>query len=150
LQRLQLSELVAQSDLLRGSDLVRLLPPEAAKAVLDRAHLRRFELGAVVFREGDAGTSLFFVLRGEAQLSVNGVQVAVSRPGETFGEPELLRPAPRSLTAHAQRELEVAEIEREWLTSLGPAVRPLGMRLSEVAHARSAVRDELDEFLKRW
>lgn len=150
LQRLRLSQFVSRTERLQRSDFVSLLPTAAAEAVLDRAHLRRFGEGAVVFRQGDAGTSLFFVLRGEVQLSTDGVQIATCHPGDVFGEPELLRPAPRSLTAHAVGDLEVAEVERGWLIELGEAVKPLGTRLAAIAEERHKARDELDAFLKRW
>lgn len=150
LQRLRLSELVAQDEPLLHSDLVALLPPDAAASVLDRAHLRRFEAGTVVFREGDAGSTLFFVLRGEVQLSCESAQVVTCVRGEVFGEAELLRPGPRSFTAHATVELEVAEIEREWLTALGATGRPLALRLEAIRKERQSARSELDDFLKRW
>lgn len=150
LQRLRLSELVAADEVLGASELATLLPADALAAVLDGATLRRFEQGTVVFREGDPGSTLFFILRGEAQLSCESAQVALCLRGEVFGEAEVIRPAPRCLSAHAAAELEVAEIQREAFTALGAAARPLGLRLWEIAQARQGARSELDAFLKRW
>lgn len=150
LQRLKLSELVAGDEALRSSELVAHLPPAAVAAVLDAAQLRRFEPGTAVFREGTPGSSLFFILRGEVQLSFENAQVTTCGRGEVFGEAELLKPGPRAWSAHAASEVEVAELPRESITSLGDAAKPLGQRLWTIAQARYGARSELDAFLKRW
>jgi CRP/FNR family transcriptional regulator len=150
LQRLKLSELVAQDPELMRSELVVHLPPAAVATVLDAAQLRRFEAGTLIFREGSPGSTLFFILKGEVQLSCENAEVVACARGDVFGEVEVLRPGPRSLTAHALSDLDVAELPRQALTLLGEAAKPLGLRLLSIAQARLGARSELDAFLKRW
>lgn len=74
----------------------------------DRLHARfgrRFEVGDVLFREGEVGTEAFLLEEGKVRLikRVRGVErsLMVLRPGDLFGESALLPGAERSSTAIA-------------------------------------------------
>src|SRR5687767_1934395 len=76
----------------------------------DGAHLRarfgrRFEVGDVIFREGEEGTTAFLLEEGRVRLikRVRGIErsLMMLKPGDLFGESALLSGAPRSSTAIA-------------------------------------------------
>ena len=69
------------------------------------------EEGEVIFREGDAGTEMFYVLRGGVALTVRGNHYRVMKEGEYFGEMAMLLDAPRTMTAKsASPETELIRI----------------------------------------
>src|SRR5713101_6432507 len=58
---------------------------------------RRYERGSYVFREGDPGSHLYVVLRGQVQIGRIGQEggellFAMAGPGEVFGELSLFVP----------------------------------------------------------
>jgi YihY family inner membrane protein len=65
---------------------------------LGRAALSYAE-GAVIFREGDEGDSLYFVAKGEVALMRGGQVLRTMKSGEYFGEMAMLLKASRTATA---------------------------------------------------
>jgi CRP-like cAMP-binding protein len=74
-----------------------------------------FAAGESVVREGDAGRSLFAIVKGEASVAVAGAQREVARlhAGDVFGEMSLLTGAPRNATVTAVTDCELLEIDAE-------------------------------------
>lgn len=68
---------------------------------------RHFEQGAIIFREGDPGQSLYIIQSGQVRIFVNGLDgnetsvIMFGRPGELFGELAIVDGLPRSATAVA-------------------------------------------------
>jgi signal transduction histidine kinase len=117
------------------------------------AQERRFTLGQVIFREGDAGDGVYFVKSGLVEISAGGGRV-FSRlgDGEIFGEMSIIEHRPRSATATAAQATEVYFLPRgEMLVFIehSPAVafgllQKISHRLRELnqLHLREIVQAE--------
>lgn len=77
----------------------------------------RYGDGEVVFREGDEGRHVYFVLSGAVQIRKEGSQFASGLgrcvAGDCFGEMSVVDAHPRSATAFAVGETELARYDRE-------------------------------------
>jgi CRP/FNR family cyclic AMP-dependent transcriptional regulator len=71
-----------------------------------------FPTGRVIMKEGDAGVSMYIVIRGRITVSINGIVVEQVGPGGTFGEMALVDQASRSATAVAATESQLLTISR--------------------------------------
>lgn len=79
--------------------------------------------GAVIFTEGDPGDKLYFVDRGEVEVTASGPageerRLAVLRDGDYFGEMALLREAPRAATVRARAPSVLLALDREHFLEL--------------------------------
>ena len=70
----------------------------ASKTLLDR-FVRTGMAGEVLFREGETGAEMFYVLAGSARLTRAGRELRVMRRGDYFGEMSMLLGAARTATA---------------------------------------------------
>lgn len=79
--------------------------------------------GSSVFREGDQGDQLYFIVSGKIKLSCTTQEgrenlLAILGPGELFGELALFDPSPRTATATAVSETRLAGLTNENLRTL--------------------------------
>lgn len=132
------------ADRLRATRLFAQIAPEHVDAIAERATIRELRAGEWLFREGDAGDSLFVVAAGSIELltETDGPATrSVLGTGETIGELSLLTGQPRSMSARGHRDSELIVIRREEFDGLLQAqpgfavalVRVLGERLWRVA-----------------
>jgi len=103
------------ADELRNAELFTILDEETITSLADHATIDVFGPGEVVVRQGDAGSSLFLVLKGTLQVSVNEVTVGSIHEDSFFGEMSLLTGEPRSATVRAFTEVWLAEVTKELL-----------------------------------
>jgi NTE family protein len=104
--------------------------------------------GAVVFREGDPGTSLYIVVSGEVRVSVGGRTVAHLGPGEWVGEMAVLTRTPRSATVEVTLDSRLLVLDGPAfarLLELQPALSEqlaaiLSRRLSRTSHGEGTQR----------
>lgn len=77
--------------------------------------MRRHEVAeeAVVFREGDAGESLFFVNRGRVEALAEAGKLGSLGPGQCFGEFSFLTGQPRTATVRALEPSELLELSAD-------------------------------------
>ncbi len=82
-------------------------------AVLLERFARELAPGALLFRQGESGPAMFYVLEGTIELFVGKEKLRAMQPGEHFGEMAMLLEAPRTATAQAGPEgARLAVIER--------------------------------------
>ncbi|MEV8145321.1 Crp/Fnr family transcriptional regulator [Specibacter sp. NPDC078709] len=110
-------------EVLRRAPLFATLDDEAFRLLTDELAEVDLSRGASVFREGDQGDQLYFIVSGKVKLgrtSADGREslVAILGPGELFGEMALFDPAPRSTTATAVSETRLAGLKNESLNAL--------------------------------
>ncbi len=125
--------------------------------VADFAAARRFESEAVIFREGDAGRSLYVVLEGSVRIEkhIPGIgqeALAVLEPGDFFGEMAIIDEGPRSASAIAHAaETTVLVIEKAELDAL-LAARGEGAHelLQILCRLLSARLREINDKIVQW
>ncbi len=100
--------------ILRNEALFDCMNDVQLENLLQNAQIHHYGRGERLIHEGDAGDSMFVMLRGTATVSVarngTGVRVGVMRQGDCFGEFSLLTGEPRSATVRAENDCEVLEI----------------------------------------
>lgn len=72
--------------------------------------LRTYPAGATIFKTGDPGDCMFFIVEGDVEIRVSGVAVDHLKPGAVFGEMALIDAQPRSGSAVAATDCKLAAI----------------------------------------
>jgi len=129
--------LAERAALLGRAPLLRKLPPEALGRLAGFAHLRPMARGETLFRRGDPGTGLLFVVKGRIRVSVPSTEgrdgvLNLIRAGEVVGEIALLDGHPRTADAIADTDGEVMVLERRDLLPLLEENGALALALMEV------------------
>ena len=75
--------------------------------------LAKLAPGEVVFAEGDKGEHMYVVRSGEIEIERNGQVIETLSGGGIFGEMALIDGSPRSATARAKTDAEVAPISEK-------------------------------------
>ncbi|GAA1347021.1 Crp/Fnr family transcriptional regulator [Falsarthrobacter nasiphocae] len=93
-----------------GDDAFALLTKELTEVNLTR--------GSSLFKEGDQGDQLYFILSGKIKLGRRAPDgrenlLAILGPGEIFGEMALFDPSPRTATATAVSETRLVGLKHE-------------------------------------
>ncbi len=113
-------------DVLREAPLFEALSEEdagALRAGISTVHLSR---GERLFSEGDTGDKLYIILSGKIKLTKSAPDgrenlLSVHGPGEMFGELSLFDPIPRTSSATAVTNAELAGVAhddlRAWLST---------------------------------
>jgi len=103
---------------LRQSHLFDLLNQDEIKYCADCSLLRVFAPGEIIVKQGDEGSSLFFVLTGELLVYVDQTEVATLKTGRMFGESSILTGEPRTATVRAATEAMLAELPKSAIADL--------------------------------
>jgi hypothetical protein len=155
LKRVELTSFVQSDDVLKASGLLRSLDRTGVRSLLEASVTRRFPSGSTLFQQGDAGQSLFFILRGQVRLvcAEQGEQVDLGtlHRGDVFGEHEALALAQvRASSALAVNEVDVAEAPAAIVQQLVHGQPALYAYLRELQEQRRSQLDEMSSFLNRW
>ena len=67
--------------------------------------------GAVLFAEGEQGTTMYVLVEGSAEISVGGDTVETAGPGALLGEMALVSAAPRSATVVMRTPCRLVPVE---------------------------------------
>lgn len=89
------------------------IPGEQLVGLARTAEVLTFARGEVIYRQGDPGGSMYFVISGCVSLSVDDKEVARRAANEVFGEASVLDREPRVVTARAEEPLEALRISAE-------------------------------------
>ena len=87
-------------DLLR-SETFEAFTQEAVGYLLSRDSATQWQEGQVLFDRGDPGDSMFFILTGSMEITLDGHSLVTLGTGSLFGEMAMLQGTPRSATATA-------------------------------------------------
>jgi small-conductance mechanosensitive channel/CRP-like cAMP-binding protein len=134
---------VVGADTLAPVALFSALSVEERAALLAIARPVQYAAGEAIVRQGQAGTSLFVLVRGEASVTLTGTQgeVARLRSGDVFGEMSLLTGEARTATVAAATDCDLVEIGAEGFRSVvmaNPSV------LEHVTSVTASRREGLD------
>jgi small-conductance mechanosensitive channel/CRP-like cAMP-binding protein len=102
-----------------------------------------FAPGESIVREGEAGSSMFVILRGTADVRLTGAlnesqQIATLGPGEFFGERSLLTGEKRSASVIATDILECGKLEKEDVGGLLMQRPDLAVEISSILKERES------------
>ena len=106
------------------------------KRVASLARTRRFARGTSIVRRGDAGTSFFVLIDGEARVVVPKGRARRLRAGDFFGEMALFDDSPRSADVVADGEVLVMTISRNAFAKLLRGEPALSQELLRTLAAR--------------
>ncbi len=114
-----------------GATVMLACPPGMSETLSSLEHLvRRHPAGTVLFREGDAGRTMYVIRAGKVNIwkhiSESEITLAVLGPGEFFGEMALLEGLPRSAGATVIDDALLIELE-------GAAFETLVRKNAEIA-----------------
>jgi CRP/FNR family transcriptional regulator, cyclic AMP receptor protein len=102
--------------------------------------------GAVIFAEGEDGSTMFVLIEGRANISVGGETLESAEPGTLLGEMALVSSAPRSATVVAVTDCKLVPIDvrqfdllarespafaRHVMTVMSARLRHMNIRLRE-------------------
>ncbi len=114
--------------------LLSAMSEAAFRRVLGTLVLRRLPADSFVVREGEAGTSFFFVATGDLRVFATdglGRQTELARLGENavFGEMALLSAQPRTASVATVTEVDLLEVGRQSLAALADELGPVAEAL---------------------
>lgn len=104
--------------------------------------------GTVVFRQGDEGEHMYFVLEGQGHVHRGAIAVARIGPGDHFGETAILGHRARSATVQTDTVMRLARLSRARFLSLGGSRPRAALHFMEalaasVAATMTALRDDV-------
>lgn len=73
---------------------------------------RHIPAGEVLFHEGDTADTMFIVLEGEVDLTLDGSLIDTACPGHVFGEMAMIEKGTRSSTARARTDAFIVPVDR--------------------------------------
>jgi CRP/FNR family transcriptional regulator, cyclic AMP receptor protein len=82
------------------------------EAALARASILRYQAGASIMREGQAGIYMYVLKSGRVSIAIRDSVVEVVLPGGTFGEMALVDQSPRTASATADIYSELLAVDR--------------------------------------
>jgi CRP/FNR family transcriptional regulator len=136
----------APIDLLRSVRIFSGLGDRELRRIADSFKESSFPSGTPIAEEGKVGIGFFVIADGEAAVTIHGKQVALLKPGDSFGEVALIDDGPRTATVTATSDLrcygltswEFRPLVEENARVAWPLLQTLAGRLREAEHRSSA------------
>lgn len=72
-----------------------------------------FSAGQVLFRELDPPNFVYFILKGSVEVSIHGRAIETINEGEAVGLLSLIDDRPRTITARAREDCELALLDKK-------------------------------------
>ena len=142
------TEVNLRLDTLRYISLFKHLTMKELVQVLDVAQPRTYQPGDEVVREGDRGSSLFLIMKGELYVTRGGAELTTLKGGSHFGEMSLLNARPRSATVTAKTRSKLLVLDRDGFNELVRREPTLGVKfLWTLSQVLSLRLDETNELL---
>jgi CRP-like cAMP-binding protein len=112
--------------LLAGADLFKDLGGDDQAVCAAKMRELRFEKGQLLFGQGDVGTRLYLIAKGQVRLAIasksqRGLSFQIAVPGDLIGEIAVLDGGPRSATATALTPVTAYALERSVFQELWSA-----------------------------
>jgi CRP/FNR family cyclic AMP-dependent transcriptional regulator len=109
---------VSYSQLLAQVPIFEHLASQELEHLSGLLQARRYPKGEVIFHQGDVGTALFVIRKGQIAIRLSSpdgkeATLALLERGDFFGELALLDGEPRSTDAVAREETELLSLQRE-------------------------------------
>ena len=136
-----------------------LLKPRSGRMQIDERLFRKFGrlYGAdeYIFREGDIGQDIFYVLSGRVRMEKSAGQakkvLAEMGPGEYFGEMAALIHAPRTASARSLEESHIAVVNGDTLRNLLRESDDVSLfMLKEFSNRIRHTNEALEELTQSW
>lgn len=113
----------------------------AFRRVLGTLLVKRLPDATPVIREGEPGTSFFFVAGGEVRVYATDVsrretELARLHEGSLFGEMALLGNMPRTASVTAVQEADLLEVSRDALAAIADELAPVAAALDKFTRER--------------
>jgi CRP/FNR family transcriptional regulator, cyclic AMP receptor protein len=96
----------------QATPLLKDIPAAVCDRLVEKTHLRHYQSGEYLFREGEAGVSAAVILNGQIAIESGDQRIAELGVGDFFGESALLQDAPRSASAIAITDATVSFLVR--------------------------------------
>ncbi len=121
-----------------------------AQKLNDVGTLANFEPGTAIVTQGASDNDVYFILAGEAEVIVNGRQVAIRRAQDTIGEMTLLdSSSTRSATLRAVAEVVTLKVSEPDFQEVAEAFPRLWKTVATVINERLRERGNLLSFPNR-
>src|SRR5688572_26266764 len=122
---------MAERGVLDELPILRFLPDDARALVVRSFVPASFAFGAVIVSEGDPTDAIYVIVSGRARVLKRGegnAEIALNmlRPGDSFGELDLLARAPSPTTVRASGDVLALRLDRavfEALLDVHPDIR---------------------------
>jgi serine/threonine protein phosphatase PrpC/CRP-like cAMP-binding protein len=123
------NDLVLGYETLASMPFFRHLEPRELLRVQAMARPRGFQHDEIVVTEGQAGDSIFVVLKGNARVSKGDADIAKFEAGHFFGEMSLVEKVPRSATVKSDGPSQMLEIARADFFKILREEKDIGVKL---------------------
>jgi CRP-like cAMP-binding protein len=131
--------------LLKQVSFLKEADPALLDTLAEKLRPLTFAAGEWVLREGESGSSLFFVAEGEVEVLKEDTQNVLARmgPGDLFGEMALILSEPRSASVRTYSACQLLQLERTDFNAVVAKFPLLARALRMVAHKRKVLAHQL-------
>ncbi len=116
--------------------LLEALPASAREQLISDSNMISFEPGELLIQEDEENLQLYFILKGNAKVEMNGTVVGWLEAGDVAGEISISGISPPIATVSAESEIEVIAFPSESMSRTMEQHPEFGRRLREAAIRR--------------